>query len=110
MAHAGAAGGLISLVIGLPLLWLALGGLFIMIAFRDRGAAPRQQPAPRRLPTVSEHPLRQVHVALAASKAAARARASRRGPGDGTTDGRPPGGSAPLGPARRGRRHIRRVV
>lgn len=115
MAHAGAAGGLFTLVIAFPLLWLALGSLFIMVAFRDRGASPGSGARPSRPPNVteltdvSEHPLRQVHVALAASRAASR-KARERGPGDGGNDGPSPERRPRPAPGRRDGRHIKRVV
>jgi hypothetical protein len=115
MAHAGAAGGLFSLLIAFPLLWLALGSLFIMIAFRDRGGTHRGGERPARPPNLTElsdvsgHPLRQVHLALAASRAASR-KARERGPDDGASDGPPSARRPRPAPGRRGGRHIKRVV
>jgi hypothetical protein len=116
MGQAGSAGGLFSLMIAFPLVWLALGSLFIMVAFRDRGdpenregSTRRADEALQRLPNLAEHPLRQVHVALVASRAASR-KARERAAVERA------GGEAPAEPrqrpaaSRRGGRHMKRVV
>ena len=113
MAHAGAAGSMFTVVLTFPLLWLGLGSIFILVALRDRGGGSRR-PEERvaRPPSISdlrEHPLRQVHVALAASKAASR-KARERGPVDGARGGPPPERRPRPALGRRGGRHIKRVV
>jgi hypothetical protein len=117
MAHAGPAG-LVSMMILFPLLWVGLGAFFIMVAFSDRGDGKRQagtRSRPQRLPSVSDHPLRQVRVNLVASKAASKAKAREGASGSAGSGGAPAGGRQALGrsgvrPGRPAPKHIRRVV
>jgi hypothetical protein len=112
MAHAGPAG-LVSMMILFPLLWIGLGTFFIMVAFSDRGDGKRQAGTrlrPQRLPSVSDHPLRQVRVSLAASKAASKAEARERASGGAPAGGGQAPGRSGARPGRPASKHIRRIV
>ncbi|HKF00347.1 MAG TPA: hypothetical protein VKG45_15625 [Actinomycetes bacterium] len=107
-----------SVMLLLPLAWLALGVLFMMIAFTDKDepAGEREPARPRALPNPTEHPLGHVHLALVTSKMERRrerVRLERAAADAAQADGDPGDGQAPRRaprPRRHGGHHLKRVV